>query len=78
MFPDDLLYWLKAQPFRPFRINMNNGRTYDVRHPEFVRLMTTSLIYFWPTEDPDVFKRAEMVGLALINHIEPIETEVAA
>jgi len=27
----------KAQPFRPFRIRMNSGRTFDIRHPEMVR-----------------------------------------
>ena len=25
-----------AQPFRPFRVCMSNGPSYDVKHPEFV------------------------------------------
>ena len=74
MRPDDLLFWLKAQPFKPFRITMNNGRVYEVRHPELVRLMRTSLVYFTPSSQPDVFDRAEMIGLTLIDHIEPVDT----
>ncbi len=74
MRPEDLLFWLRAQPFVPFRITTNSGRSYDVRHSELVRLMRTSLLYFTPADQPDVFDRAEMIGLVLIDHIEAIET----
>ena len=67
MRPEDVLFWIQAQPFRPFRITMNSGRTLDVRHPELVRLMRTSLLYFTPARDqPQVAERAEMIGLVLI------------
>lgn len=78
MRPEDLLYWLKAQPFRPFRITLVNGESYEVRHPEFVKLMKTSLVYFTPSSDPDVFERGTMLGLLLIQKIEPIEAATAA
>jgi len=76
--PEDVLFWLKAQPFQPFRITMNSGRTYDVRHSELVRLLRTSLVYFTPSDEPDVFDRAEMIGLILIDHIEPIDAPMHA
>ena len=34
MRPEDILFWLKAVPFKPFRTCLNSGRTYEIRHPE--------------------------------------------
>jgi hypothetical protein len=76
--PEDLLFWLRAQPFQPFRITTNSGRTYDVHHSELVRLMRTSLVYFTPSAEPDVFDRGEMIGLVLIDHIAPIDKRTTA
>jgi hypothetical protein len=72
--PEDILFWLRAQPFVPFRITTNSGRSYDVRHSELVRLLRTSLLYFTPAEQPDVYDRVKMVVLVLIDPIEAIET----
>ena len=38
MGPEDIRQHLRREPFRPFRIRMNNGRTYEVRHPEMARV----------------------------------------
>lgn len=29
---------LRARPFEPFRVYLNDGRHFDVRHPEFMAL----------------------------------------
>ena len=73
MRPEDLLYWLKAEPFRPFTIRMVSGKEYDIAHPEFVRVMRTSFVVFKPTTEEDVFERAEMLGLQLVENIKPID-----
>ena len=39
-----------------FRITMNSGRTFDVRQPEMVRLLRTTLLLFTPTEQADVYE----------------------
>ena len=78
MRPEDVLFWLRAQPFYPFRITMNSGKTYDIRHPELVRLMRTSLVIFTPSDQPDVFDGAQMIGLVLIDHIAPIDAPAPA
>jgi hypothetical protein len=49
MRPEDLLAYVKAAPFRPFRVVMNNGKTYDVRHPEFVKVGRSGWNYFYMT-----------------------------
>lgn len=51
MRPDDFLTWLKAQPFRPFRFTLVRGKSYDVRHPELVRVGRTTLTLFTPVAD---------------------------
>lgn len=74
MRPEDILFWLRAEPFVPFRIVMNSGRVLEVRHPEVIRVMRTSLIYFIPSVDrPEIDDRAEMIGLVLIERIEPMQ-----
>ena len=74
MRPEEILTWLRATPFVPFRILMSSGRTYEVRHPELVRLLRSSLMLFTPSGQPDVYDRAEMLGLVLIERIEPVAT----
>jgi hypothetical protein len=73
MRPDDLLEWLKAVPFRPFKIILNSGTEYEIRHPEMVKVgRTTVNIYTYTSENNDVYERQQMVGLILIERIEPL------
>jgi hypothetical protein len=78
MRPENLLYWLRAVPFRPFRLVLVDGKTYEVRHPDFVRLMRTSLVVFEPSAEEQVYERGQMVGLGLISRIEPMEATATA
>jgi hypothetical protein len=34
----DLLTWVRPAPFQPFRIRLNSGREYEIRHPEMLRV----------------------------------------
>jgi hypothetical protein len=82
MRPEDLVEWRTAVPFRPFRICLNSGRTYDIRHPEMLRVgRTTMHIYSFRVfqgngEPKEPHEHMEMVGLLLIERIEPIEAPV--
>ena len=78
MRPEDLLRWLHVQPFVPFRIVMNTGTAFEVRHPELLCLMRTSFIYFVPTDEPHVYDRCHMFGLVLIERIEPLGPPLSA
>jgi hypothetical protein len=79
MRPEDLLTWVQAIPFRPFRICLNSGRTYEIRHPEMLRVGRSSAnIYSYADKPEDPYERMEMVGLVLIERIEPIESPVPA
>ena len=46
MRPEDILFWLKAVPFKPFRICLNSGRTYEIRHPEMLKVSRTTMLIF--------------------------------
>jgi hypothetical protein len=60
MTPQEILDYVYAQPFRPFRIRMNSGRTFDIRHPEMVRVGRRDLLIFTLVSDaPDVYDRWE-------------------
>jgi len=73
MRPDSVLTYIRAIPFRPFRLVLNSGRSYDVRHPEMVRVGRDTLIYFYATAPEEPFERSEFVSLLLIEHIEHLE-----
>ena len=49
MRPDTLMSYLKTQPFRPFRMVLNSGKTYDVRHPELVKVGRDFVVVFRAT-----------------------------
>ena len=74
MRPDDLLTWTRANPFVPFRMRLNNGRIFEIRHPEMLRVgRSTVNVYAFAGEPSDPYQRMDMVSLALIESIEPVE-----
>jgi hypothetical protein len=78
MTPREVLNYVQAEPFRPFRIRMNSGRTFDIRHPEMVRVGKRDLLIFTSVSDsPDVYDQWDNVSLLLIETISPLEASVA-
>ena len=75
--PSDILLWTKAEPFRPFRITMNAGRAYEVRHPELAIVYRDSVVINTPSAEEGVAERGQMIGLNLIDRIEAIEAPPA-
>ena len=74
MRPQDILEHLRVQPFRPIRVTLTDGRTYDVVHPELAMVGHSTVIIGVPrprASEP-VFDRAVTVSLLHIMQIEPI------
>lgn len=72
-----MLFYVKAQPFRPFRIHMVSGKTFDIRHPEMVKVGKTYLVVFtYVAEDPEIVDRWETVSLLLIENISHLDAPV--
>jgi len=74
MRPDNMKDLLHKQPFRPFRITLSNGRSYDVRHPELAIVGRDTLIVGDPAADlPEgVFDHFHLITLLHINNVEPL------
>ena len=75
--PQTVQDFVKAQPFRPFRIHMASGRTFDVRHPEMIKVLKSYVIIFKVRQEPTDFPdEAESVSLMLTESISPLEVPV--
>lgn len=72
---DRMAKYVGAEPFRPFRITMNGGRTFDIRHPEMIQLgRTTMTIFTYLGDDPDTAgERQAEVSLLLTESVEPLD-----
>jgi len=78
MSTQDVLNYVKARPFRPFRIKMVSGRDFDVRHSEMVRVGRNSLMVFsFLSDDPDVYDKWETASLVLVESISHLEGAIA-
>lgn len=78
MSPQEILNNLQMQPFRPFRIRMNSGRTFEVRHPEMVRVGERDLLIFtFVSDSPNIYDRWENIAMLLIESLAPLEASIA-
>jgi hypothetical protein len=74
-----LVGYIGAEPFRPFRITMASGQTFDIRHPEMVAANRMfAVIYTYLSDDPEQARQREhQVSLLLMESVEllnPIPT----
>jgi hypothetical protein len=66
--------YVSAEPFRPFRIKMASGQTFEIHHPEMILVGRTSVRVFAPPEsDSGNGERWHDVSLMLMETLEPIE-----
>ena len=73
MSPKGILQALRKRPFKPFRIQVSDGSTYDVRHPELVMVGKGEVIIGIPANgdaDP-IYDRAETVSLGHVVKLLP-------
>ncbi len=70
--------YVTAEPFRPFRIQMAGGRTFEIRHPEMVQVgRTTMTIFSFMSDNPEQSKERQIeVSLMLIESVEPLDARV--
>jgi hypothetical protein len=69
---------VRAEPFRPFRIHMASGRTFDVCHPEMDRVGRSNLLVFSFVSDiPDVFDEWKSVSSTLTESVSHLEAQGA-
>lgn len=66
--------FLMQRPFKPFRLVMSSGQTYEVRHPEMAMLTRTSLLVgIGETREgvPAEFKICSLLHVATVDPLMP-------
>lgn len=74
-----IVEYVSAEPFRPFRIKMASGMSYEIRHPEMILLGKSSVrVYTSSVSDPDQPPTWHDVSMMLMETLEPFEAKSSA
>jgi hypothetical protein len=63
---------LAQHPFKPFRLAMSSGQTYDVRHPEMALLTKSDMLVGIGDTDEGVPAEFKICSLLHITAVEPL------
>jgi hypothetical protein len=63
---------LTTKPFKPFRLVMSSGQTYDVRHPEMAMLTRSDMLVGIGEIDEGVPADFKICSLLYVTALEPI------
>jgi hypothetical protein len=71
---------LDQQPFRPFRMQLSNGMTHEVRHPEMTTVQLSVVWVYYPAVQIPIplAERDVVVTLAHIVQVDFIQPPFAA
>ena len=64
---------MTQRPFKPFRLVMSSGQTYEVRHPEMAMLTRTDVLVGVDIEDDGFPARFKICSLLHVTVVEPFE-----
>ena len=65
---------LAQRPFKPFRLVMSSGHTYEVRHPEMALLTRTDMLVGVDIADDGVPAEFKICSLPHVTAVEPISS----
>jgi hypothetical protein len=68
---DEVLAFLRAQPFQPFRLRLSEGLTYEIHHPDMA-IVTPSAIHVGVPGSNGLASRVVVVSLIHVIQIEPL------
>lgn len=72
--PRTMIDFVTAEPFRPFRIHMASGMTFDVGHPEMIKVGRSSVtVHMVPENSEEQIEQWREVSLMLLEYIEPLQ-----
>jgi hypothetical protein len=79
MRPEDILQFLRARPFEPFRIYISDGSTFDIKHPELAIVERSTVLVGVPgPQGPDgPVERTVFCALVHITRAEKVNESVA-
>jgi hypothetical protein len=65
------------RPFKPFRLVMSSGQTYEVRHPEMAMLTKTDLLVGIKETKDGVPAEFKICSLLHVTAVEPLSSAAA-
>ena len=65
---------LAERPFKPFRLVLSSGQSYEVRHPEMALLTKTDILVGTDAEPDVVPARFKICSMLHVTAVEPLET----
>ena len=72
MRPAQIRDHLKTQPFRPIRVHISDGSSYDIRHPEMAYVTTTQVMIALKMSTEDLPDKVIFCDPVHITRIEPL------
>jgi hypothetical protein len=79
MNPEELNSLVHKMPFQPFRLCLTDGESYEVRHPDAIRIAGRTAVVFARKSDGAVsilYDRFHLVSLLHIVRVEFLEPAV--
>jgi hypothetical protein len=77
MRPEEFRAFLREQPFRPIRVTLTDGRTYDIRHPELALVARGIIVVGIPGKDesefPDHTVTLSLLHVMQVEHLESLK-----
>jgi len=62
------------KPFKPFRLVMSSGQTYEVRHPEMAMLTKTDILVGLEFEEDGIPTRFKICSMLHVTAVEPLQS----
>jgi len=77
MTAKELQALVDAEPFQPFRIHMASGRTFEIRHPEMIKVgQHYATVFVYAQQDQRFYEHIEILGLLLVESVSHPGTPV--
>jgi len=65
---------LKERPFKPFRLVMSSGQSYEVRHPEMALITKSDILVGVDIEDDGVPAEFKICSMLHVTAVEPLDS----
>jgi hypothetical protein len=69
---------MAQRPFKPFRLVMSSGQTYEVRHPEMAMLTRTDILVGVGESDDGIPPEFRICSLLHVTTVEPVNLAAPA
>ena len=74
MTSNDFYEYTRNQPFIPFRVDVTDGRTYSVRHPDQILVLPSAVHVLVPDHSPDE-SNSQRLSMRHIVRLQPLDSD---